>query len=109
MTYRKYRNIKAVVDGIHFDSRKEAARYTELVLLEKAGEIEELVLQPRYYIMIGGVQIKYPSGRRMVYVADFYYLQNGKQVIEDVKGHLTDVYKIKRALMLAMGHVIIEI
>ena len=111
MTYRKYRNIKSVVDGVHFDSRKEAARYTELALMEKAGQIVSLRLQPRYKIVIGGVAVKYPSGRQMVYIADFDYIHpaTSEIVIEDVKGMKTDVYKIKQALMLAMGFTIIEI
>ena len=110
-SYRKYGNIKAVVDGIHFDSRKEAARYQELVLLEKAGQIVSLRLQPRYKIVIGGVAVKYPSGRQMVYIADFDYIHpaTSEIVIEDVKGMRTDKYKIKQALMLAMGFEIIEI
>jgi len=105
----KYRNKPIVVDNIRFQSIKEAVRYVELKLLEKAGEISKFELQPRFPIVIGDVEVRFPNGRQMVYVADFYYLQNGKQIVEDVKGMLTDVYKIKRALMLAMGHVITEI
>jgi len=108
-SYRKYRNQRQVVDGIKFDSMKEARRYGELRLLEKTGMITRLVLQPRFQIQIGGVFVKYPSGRIMQYVADFEYMENGKKVIEDVKGMKTDVYKIKQALMLAMGLTIKEV
>lgn len=48
---RKYRNKKVEVDGILFDSKKEANRYMELKLLEKAGEITDLKRQVRYELI----------------------------------------------------------
>lgn len=111
-------------DGTKFDSKREMARYCDLLLLQKAGEISKLKVHPRYPIIIGGVQIlmkseHYPNGRKLTYVADFSYLENAviggegaqRPVIEDVKmqsGHRTEVYKIKRALMDAMGITITE-
>ena len=102
---------KTIVDGIKFDSKREAKRYTELRLLEKAGKISDLKLQVKFLFQIGGVYIKYPSGRQMYYKPDFFYFDEEKKdyVIEDAKGHLTETYKIKRALMLAMGHKINEV
>ena len=114
-SYRKYRNQTEVVDNIKFASLKEARRYRELKLMEKAGLISKLILQPRFPISIGGVKIMmlskryHKQGRQLVYVADFQYEENGKIIIEDTKGHLTEGYKIKRALMLAMGFEIIEL
>jgi len=109
---------KPIVDGYKFDSRHEAARYQELKLLFLSGEIESLKLHPRYPIKIGGVPVllrseRYPNGRSLTYVADFSYvdLRLDEVVIEDVKmqsGHRTEVYKIKRALMEAMGYRITE-
>lgn len=96
----KYRNKKTVVDGITFDSQKEAARYNELKLMLAAGEIRDLKLQPQFTLLEG---FKALSGERvspMIYKADFSYTEDGQFVVEDVKGMLTDVYKIKRKMML---------
>lgn len=104
----KYKNVRVVVDGIKFDSKREAARWTELVTLKNAGHITDLTRQVKFVlapaVMIGGR--KKPALR---YIADFSYRQNGLLVIEDVKGKLTDVYKVKRHLMAAQGHHIVEI
>lgn len=72
---------KAVtIDGHRFASKAEGARYVELRLLEKAGEIRGLGLQPRFTLHVGGVLIG-------AYVADFVYFDAaGTRVVEDVKG-----------------------
>lgn len=95
----KYHNIKVTLDGHTFDSKKEAKRYSELKLLERAGEIEHLQLQPTFLFSIGDQFAKYPSGRRVTYRADFYYFENGKQIVEDVKGYMTGEFKLKWAMM----------
>ena len=89
----KYRNKKTYVDGIAFDSKKEAARYQELKLLKKAGEIEGLALQQRFEILP-----KHGRNRAVFYVADFVYVKDGKMVVEDCKGFRTDVYKLKKKM-----------
>ena len=91
----KYHNKKTVYDGISFDSKKEALRYRDLSFLEKAGAIQNLRCQVRFLVIP-----KQDSERAVYYVADFVYEENGKTVVEDVKGVRTDVYKIKRKLML---------
>ena len=91
----KYRNVKTEVDGIKFDSKKEAARYQELKTLEKAGEINGLTLQPKYELKVNGEKICY-------YIGDFGYIENGSVVIEDVKGVRTHAYRIKSKLMRAI-------
>lgn len=91
----KYRAIKTVVDGVKFDSKKEAARYQELKLLEKAGEIMYLTLQPRFDLIVNGVKCGF-------YKADFQYLTVGKTVVEDVKGMKTPVYNLKKKLIKAI-------
>lgn len=106
----KYGNRKTVVDGITFDSRKEAKRYQELKLLEKAGEIKDLRRQVKYELIpsqkINGKVVE----RKVEYVADFVYLQNGDIVVEDTKGIRTKDYIIKRKLMLYVwGIKIVEI
>lgn len=114
----KYRNVKTVVDGITFDSKKEAQRYAELRMMELAGEIKELECQKKYALEVGGQLI-------CNYKCDFYYLEfyqdsipitiSGftgisvshrlRRVIEDVKSPITrknPVYRIKKKLMKAI-------
>ena len=90
----KYRNVRTVVDGIKFASKREAKRYSELRLLEQARKISGLCCQTRYELSVG----KYPI---CVYVADFTYIENDRLVVEDVKGVKTAVYRIKKKLMKA--------
>src|SRR6267154_1785069 len=71
------------VDGMLFDSTAEARRYTELKLLKLTGQITELEVHKPFFLHVNGIRIGY-------YEADFTYLENGQQVIEDVKGHRTD-------------------
>lgn len=105
-TTSKYGNKKTVVDGITFDSKKEAARYAELKLMEKAGVIMSLELQPTFPVYIDGKKV-------FEYRADFKYWIDGKDgryVIEDVKGVKTDVYRIKKKCVEAQyGITITEI
>lgn len=90
----KYRAVKTEIDGITFDSKREAKRYQELRLLERAGEIENLRLQVAYELI---EKSKY--GRSIKYVADFVYERNGDQIVEDAKGVRTPVYRLKKRLM----------
>lgn len=101
MTYRKYGNRKTVVNGIKFDSKAEAERYKELKLLEKAGLIKSLILQPEFLLQD---KFKYNgrTERAVKYIADFKYFDvaRGVYVVEDVKGVETEAFKIKRKLFL---------
>ena len=91
----KYKNKKTEIDGIMFDSKKEGSRYLDLKLLENLGEISELELQPKYDFIVNDVKI-------CSYRADFRYREkDGTQVVEDVKGFKTSMYKLKKRLMLA--------
>jgi len=94
----KYRNIKTEIDGIKFDSKKEGKRYKELLILEQAKVIQDLRLQVPYQL-IQPMKINGQHQRAILYIADFVYKQDGKEIIEDVKGMRTDVYRIKRRLM----------
>lgn len=109
----KYHNSKASVDGIVFDSTKEARRYRELKLLESAGEIKNLERQVKYILVPAqreaetvGKRGKPVMGRvierECSYVADFVYTDKhtGQTVVEDTKGMRTKDYIIKRKLML---------
>lgn len=95
----KYHARKCVIDGITFDSKREAKRYSELKLLERAGAIKGLRRQVRYELIpafdCGGKHYRPTS-----YVADFVYTdcKTGAEVVEDCKGFRTDVYKIKAKL-----------
>lgn len=91
----KYGAAATIVDGIRFDSKAEAKRYSELKLLERAGSISQLELQPSFDFIIKGM----PCGS---YRGDFRYQENGKDVVEDVKGYRTDVYRLKRKLFKAL-------
>ncbi len=96
---KKYGNRKTSVDGIVFDSKKEANRYCELKLLEKAGVIKNLQLQPKFEL-IPKNKGKHRNERSCTYKADFMYKENGETVVEDTKGMKTRDYIIKRKLML---------
>ena len=122
----KYNAKKVSVDGIEFDSKKEARRYQELLLLQKAGEIYMLERQKVYELLPaqrepdtvgkrGGVIKGKLLERAVEYVADFVYTdRNGKTVVEDVKGFREGgayaVFVLKRKLMLyRYGIKIIEV
>lgn len=93
----KYRAKKTEIDGIKFDSKKEAKRYIVLKALENKGEIKNLTLQPKFLLQ-EGFRKNGKAYRKIEYVADFMYQQGGKLIVEDVKGMKTDVYKLKQKL-----------
>lgn len=109
----KYKNQKIVVDHMAFDSKKEANRYFELRILDKAGKIADLQRQVKYVLIPaqreadhvgvrGGIIKGKLIERECSYVADFVYkdLEKGELVVEDTKGFRTPEYIIKRKLML---------
>lgn len=93
----KYRNKKIQVDMYVFDSIRESQRYKELKLLERAGEIKKLKLQPRFLLQ-DSFRKNGRTYRKIEYVADFQYIENGKTIVEDVKGIQTDVFKLKHKI-----------
>lgn len=107
----KYGNRKVVVDGIVYDSRKEAKRFQELLLLEKAGAIQNLQRQVKFVMIPAQYEKKWNTKklemvkgkcieRECTYIADFVYQEDGKTVVEDTKGFRTSEYRIKKKLML---------
>ena len=99
--WTKYNNKKITVNGQVFDSKKEARRYQELLLLEKAGEIKNLSRQVKFVLIPSqrdenGKVVE----RECYYRADFKYTEDGKTIVEDVKGFKTKEYIIKRKLLL---------
>lgn len=93
----KYHAKKTVVDGMTFDSRREADRYLVLKRMEKDGDIEDLRRQVRYEL-VPAFDVDGKHYRPIFYTADFVYTTSGKEVVEDVKGMRTDVYKLKSKL-----------
>jgi hypothetical protein len=92
---RKYNNIITTFDGHKFDSKKEAKRYFELKLLQSAGKLHNLELQPKIPLMCNGVKIG-------TYIGDFRYLnEKGETIIEDVKSPATKtpVYNLKKRML----------
>ena len=119
MSRSKYKNKRVSVDNLVFDSLKEANRYKELCLLEKAGKIENLRLQVPYELIPAQYKIVHRVSektgkplkdkavcveRACNYVADFVYFDKeaGQWIVEDAKGAKTEVYRIKKKLMLAV-------
>ena len=109
----KYGANKTVIDGIEFDSKREAKRWTELKLLERAGIIRDLDRQVKFVLIPaqreadtigarGAIRKGKIIERECAYVADFVYtdVETGETVVEDTKGFKTKDYIIKRKLML---------
>lgn len=97
----KYGNKKTIIDGIKFDSKREAQRYGALQLMLKAGLISNLRLQVPYQITVNGMKV-------CKYVADFVYEDKGIEIVEDVKGMKTPIYNLKKKLMKAVFGVVIS-
>lgn len=93
----KYRNKKVQVDMYVFDSIRESQRYKELKLLERAGEISNLELQP-HFLLQESFKKNGKTYRKIEYIADFKYTENEKTIVEDVKGMQTDVFKLKHKI-----------
>lgn len=128
MIKRKYNNKKIIVDGIKFDSKKEALRYKELKMLEKAGIISNLQRQVKYTLIPAqyertdevytrGKDKGKPKKGRLIerecaYYADFVYMQDGNTIVEDVKGYRDgqayNLFVIKRKLMLYVHGIIVK-
>ena len=91
----KYGAVRTEVNGITFDSKAEAARYQQLLILKKAGRISKLRLQTRWPLLVSGTEVA-------VYVSDFDYLTcEGEHVVFDTKGVLTPVFRLKAKMFRA--------
>lgn len=93
----KFNATKVKCDGITFDSRREYQRYGELKLLQMGGEISDLEVHVKY-----DFPLRTEKGKFFSYEADFRYLDNatGEIVVEDSKGMVTQIYKLKKSLMM---------
>jgi hypothetical protein len=101
-TKSKYRSRKKEVDGILFDSKREAAAYVKLRAMEQAGEIRDLRRQVKFVLLDGFRTDDGEKVREMAYFADFVFTgKDGAERVVDVKGMRTEVYRLKRKLFLA--------
>lgn len=109
MSMTKYKNQKVTIDGERFDSVREATRWWDLRLLQRAGEISDLQRQAKFLLIPAQ---KDASGKciekAVSYIADFVYKDHGALVVEDAKGVRTKEYIIKRKLMLYMYDIRIQ-
>lgn len=97
----KYKNKKVKIDGHTFDSKKEGKRYVQLALMEKSGVIKNLELQP-VFELTPTLNWNGKTLRSMSYKADFKYfnVEDNEWIVEDVKGYITDTYKVKKKVFL---------
>jgi hypothetical protein len=97
---------KTTVDGVRFHSKKEARRWAELCLMQRAGEIQNLARQVPIPLFGANGPILSATGKTRTYIADFVYQDRRlgwAEVIEDAKGFPTPEYKLKRAILAAQG------
>ncbi len=105
----KFNAHKTVVDGITFDSKKEAVRYAELKIQEKIGWITKLSLQPKFLLQ-GSFFANNQDHKAIYYQADFQYWDSaGQWIVEDCKGYRTPVYRLKKKLFLFLNQDVIFI
>ena len=104
MTRSKYKNIKTEIDGITFDSKKEAKHYCDLKILLRQGLITDLTLQPKFKYNDDNGKLAF------TYIADFqfYDVIDKKWRVQDVKGVLTPIYKLKKKLIEPRHNIEIE-
>ncbi len=104
MKYRrtKYNARETWIDGIKFASKLEANRYVELKFLLQAGQISDLILQPAF-VLQEGFRDRYGKAHLPIkYVADFQYIEEGEEVVEDTKGFENTVWRIKKKMFLKL-------
>lgn len=95
----KYKAKKtACAQGHLHDSKREAKRCDELRLLQRAGKIEGLTIQPRFEFVVNGSKVKMGNGQFARYTPDFEYMENGQLVAEDTKGFKTEAFALRAAL-----------
>ena len=108
----KFGAIATTVDGIRFDSLREARRWGELRLMERAGEIRNLQRQVKIPLMGRDAPLKTRTGKAMRLTVDFVYEDrrlNWQTVYEDSKGAITRDYAVRRAVAAAMGLEVVEV
>lgn len=97
-SFNKYSAKKTTIGDKVYDSKKEARRATVLKRWQDVGLITGLKEQVRFVLQEGYTNNKGKKIRPIEYVADFMYVQDGRQIVEDCKGMRTDVYKLKKKM-----------
>lgn len=97
----KYNNRRFKADGYRWDSIAEYARWCELRILETAGAISDLQVKYPKYELVPAFKHGKKRYQGVSYIPDFTYTENGRLVVEDVKGVKTAVYQIKKKLLLS--------
>lgn len=110
----KYKSKKITIDGMTFDSKKEAQRYIELRKMQNTGKITDLKCQVKYLLIPSQKVANKVVERAVTYIADFEYIKDGQKIVEDVKGYRKGqayaLFVIKRKLMLYVHNIrVIEI
>lgn len=111
MNHNKFGAVPTTVDGVRFASQKEARRWSELCLLEKAGEIEDLQRQVVLILQGKDDVVRTRKGRPMRITVDFSYVEvsTGLRIYEDAKGMPTRDYEVRKGVAAAQGVEIIEV
>jgi len=108
----KYGAMKTEVAGITFDSKAEARRYGQLIMLERAGHIAGLTRQVPFVL---APSVKFEDAKKakpaLRYMADFMYsdVGTGKIVVEDVKGVITPLFRVKQHLMKSVHNIDVKV
>lgn len=96
----KYHAEKTIIGDTVYDSKKEAKRGIELEYLQRIGQIKDLQKQVRFILQEDYVNNEGQKIRPISYIADYVYEQDGKKIVEDVKGVRTDVYLLKKKMFM---------
>jgi hypothetical protein len=106
----RVKGTKRVMIGTEeFDSTLEGQVYLDLVQAQQRGLIEDMQRQVKIPLIGCDGPVLTPGGRPMHYVADFTFTAHGRPYVVDAKGHITDTYRMKRAVLAAQGVTIIEV
>lgn len=100
----KYGAIKVKEDGYTFDSKAEFYRYRELLLLQRAGEIQSLRVHPKYECVVNGILVA-----KVILDFEYFDVKSKMKVVEDVKGKDTTVSRLKRKLIKAVHDIDVNI
>jgi hypothetical protein len=99
----KYGATKAFCAQGHKHDSKREARHCDVLHLElKAGLISDLTMQPQFWFVIDGIQVKHGNGRRAGYQGDFAYVRDGQRYVDDAKGFTVRDWPLRRAIFLAL-------
>lgn len=101
--FGKYRAVKSQCSSGHtHDSKKEAAYCNALHIRLEAGEISDLQTSVQFWFVIDGKALKHRNGRRVGYLADFSFIENGHYVVVEVKGFSVRDWPLRRAIFCAL-------